>query len=47
MTMKFMQQGHSMKNSIDNEKNFEKLFFTNLVIYFQFLLLKCRIYLSI
>ena len=33
--------------SIDNEKNFEKLLLTNLVIYFQFLLLKWRIYLYI
>ena len=31
--------------SVDNERNFEKLLLTNLVIYFQFLLLKWRIYL--
>ena len=30
--------------SIDKERNFEKFLLTNLVIYFQFLLLKWRIY---
>ena len=33
------------KISIDNERNFEKLLLTILVIYFQFFLLKWRIYL--
>ena len=37
MIMKFMYQDHDIKNSIDNEGNFE-LLLTNLVIDFQFLL---------
>ena len=38
MIMKFMKQDHGIKNSIDNEKKFEKLLLANLLIYFQFLL---------
>ena len=38
MIMKFMKQDHGIKNSIDNEKKFEKLLLENLLIYFQFLL---------
>ena len=39
--MKFMWEDQSIKIIIDNERNFEKLLLKILVIYFQFLLLKC------